>query len=297
MGGMARDTGSPRHDAESDFLRARRHQTLSQLAGWLRADPQAARESLSFTEAVQALGRRGERRLGVRLIPLDQIVGSVDKVRDFDRRFRPTSDRSRQRWERVSRLTREGHALPPIQVYKLGNLYFVSDGHHRVSVARAMGQREIEADVTEIDTVIDTEGIGGRRDLDAKNWGLRFLKRVPLTGHRRAEITCTDPTDYHRLAEMVEAWACRLMHAEGAYFDKETMARRWFDEEYTPVLEMIDRAGVRGPDETGADAYIRVAGERYRLIREHDWNMDVLEVIRDQQARRRRASPGGSVRA
>lgn len=294
---MVRDSGSARADAESDFLRARRHQTLSQLAGWLRADPQAARESLSFSETVKALGRRGERRLGVQVIPLDQIVGSVDKVRDFDRRFRPTSDKSRKRWENVSRLAREGHPLPPIDVYKLGNLYFVSDGHHRVSVARALGASDIEASVTEIDTVIDTDGIGGRRDLDAKNWGLRFLRRVPLTGAQRAAITCTDPTDYHRLAEMIEAWATRLMHREGAYVDQETMARRWFDEEFTPVLSMIDQAGVLGPEETGADAYIRVAGERYRLIREHDWNTDVLEVIREQQNRRLRSTAGGSVRA
>ena len=87
---------------------------------------------------------------------------------------------------------------------------------------------------------------------------------------------------------MVEAWAARLMHAEGAYFDKEEMARRWFDEEYSPVLEMIDSAGVRGPLETGADAYIRVAGERYRLIREHAWNNDVMDMIREQQQRARR---------
>ena len=189
-----------------------------------------------------------------------------------------------------------GEYLPPIDVYKLGNLYFVIDGHHRVSVARAQGAREIEAHVTEIETVLDTEGIGGRRDLEGKNWGLRFLKRVPLTGERRAAINCTDPHDYHRLAEMIEAWACRLMHQEEAYFDKQTMARRWFDEEYTPVLEMIEEAGVRGRDETGADAYIRVAGERYRLIREHDWNRDVMQLVAES-TRRRRPSAGGSVTA
>ena len=217
-------------------------------AGALDAqDAQDVKETLSFDEVVDALGRRGERSLGLQEIPLDQIVGSVDKVRDFDRRFRPTSDRSRQRWEALAEKSRLGEYLPPIDVYKLGNLYFVRDGHHRVSVARAQGATEIEAYVTEIDTVIDTEGIGGRRDLEGKNWGLRFLKRVPLTGERRAEINCTDPSDYHRLAEMVEAWACRLMHDEGAYFDKATMAKRWFDEEYTPVVEMIDEAGVRGP--------------------------------------------------
>ncbi len=289
---------TPRIDAETDFQRVRRHQVLSKLARTLRADDRNLHETLSFDEVVDALGRRGERSLGVQLIPLDRIVGSVDKVRDFDRRFRPTSDRSRQRWQALAEKSLMGEYLPPIEVYQLGNLYFVRDGHHRVSVARVQGATEIEADVTQIDTVIDTEGIGGRRDLDGKNWGLRFLKRVPLTGERRAEINCTDPTDYHRLAEMVEAWACRLMHAEGAYFDQATMARRWFDEEYTPVVQLIDDAGVRGTHETGADAYIRVAKERYRLIREHDWNRDVLQAIAEQTAKaRRRANPGGAVRA
>jgi hypothetical protein len=285
---MVRGTGSPRADAENDFLRARRHQVLSSLAHWMRSDAQDSTQTLSFTEVVDALGRRGERSLGVQVIPLDAIVGSVDKVRDFDRRFRPTSDRSRQRWERMALKSRKGESFPPIDVYKLGNLYFVRDGHHRVSVARALGNREIEANVTEIDTVIDTEGIGGRRDLEGKNWGLRFLQRVPLTGERRAEINCTDPQNYHVLAEMIEAWACRLMHAEGAYFDKPTMAVRWFDEEYTPVLKMIDEAGVRGRDETGADAYIRVAAERYRLIREHDWSRDVLKTVAEKKGRNRR---------
>jgi hypothetical protein len=271
--------GTPQVDAETDFQRARRHQTLSRLAGFLRQDAAEANETLSFDEVVEALGRRGERSLGVMPVKLDQIVGSVDKVRDFDRRFRPTSDRSRQRWERLAQKSRMGEYLPPIEVYKLGNLYFVRDGHHRVSVARMHGATEIDADFTENDTVISTDGLGGRRDLDGRNWGLRFLKRVPLTGERRAEINCTDPADYHRLAEMVEAWACRLMHQEGAYFDKATMAIRWFDEEYTPVLQLIDQAGVRGPQETGADAYIRVAGERYRLIREHAWNEGVMQMV------------------
>jgi hypothetical protein len=284
---MVRDTGSPRADAESDFLRARRHQVLSSLAGWMRSDTQSVSQSLSFDEVVEALGRRGERSLGVQVIPMDAIVGSVDKVRDFDRRFRPTSGRSRERWERMARKSRTGEAFPPIDVYKLGDLYFVRDGHHRVSVGRALGVDQIEAHVTEIDTIVSTEGIGGPRDLDAKNWGLRFLNRVPLAGEHRGAVNCSDAANYHRLAEMVEAWACRLMHTEGQYIDKPTMARRWFEEEYSPVLQLIDEAGVRGRDETGADAYLRVAAERYRLIREHEWNDEVMQMIADRRRRRR----------
>ena len=94
-------SGSPRVDAESDFMRARRHQVLSALAARLRNDTDDVVQSMSFDEVVEALGRRAENYLGTKVIPLDAIVGSVDKVRDFDRRFRPTSGRSRQRWERL----------------------------------------------------------------------------------------------------------------------------------------------------------------------------------------------------
>ena len=285
---MVRETGSPRADAENDFLRARRHQVLSTLASWVRHDSHQDNETFSFSEVVDALGRKGERQLGVQEIPMDAIVGSVDKVRDFDRRFRPTSGKSRERWERLARKSRTGDTFPPIEVYQLGHLYFVRDGHHRVSVGRALGATTIEADVTQIDTEISTEGVGRRSDLDAKNWGLRFLKRVPLDADRRAEIVCTDPGDYHRLAEMIEAWACRLMHHEGGYIDQPAMGRRWFDEEYTPVLRMIDEAGVRGHGETGADAYLRVAAERYRLIREHEWNNEVMRMISERKRSRLR---------
>ena len=95
---MPRESGSPRVDAESDFLRARRQQVLSGLAARVRGATDDVVQSMSFDEVVAALGRRGEHYAGTRVIPLDAIVGSVDKVKDFDRRFRPTSTRSRERW-------------------------------------------------------------------------------------------------------------------------------------------------------------------------------------------------------
>lgn len=281
---MVRDTGSPRADAESDFLRARRHQVLSSLAAWVRHDSHDVVQTLSFDEVVDALGRRGERRLGTKVIPLDAIVGSVDKVRDFDRRFRPTSGRSRERWERIALNNRIGNALPPIDVYKLGDYYFVQDGHHRVSVSRALDLKVIDANVTEVDTFLTPVGLD---DLERKQWRRSFLQRVPLTGQARKQTMVTDPVGYGKLAEMVEAWATRVMHHEEGFIDKPTMAARWYDEEYSPVIEMIDEAGIRGSDETAADAYMRVAGERYRLIREHFWDRDVMKMVRGSAKRRK----------
>src|SRR3954469_24726535 len=115
-------TGFPTADAENDFLRVRRRQVLSRLAGWLRREPDDVNEILPFDEVVAALGRTGERRLGLQVVPLDAIVGSVDRTRDFDRLFRPRSQHTRERWERLARAQRRGEAIPPIDVYKVGEL-------------------------------------------------------------------------------------------------------------------------------------------------------------------------------
>jgi len=280
------DSGSARIDAESDFMRARRLQTLSALAARLRGDHEDTSRALSFDEVVEALGRRGERRLGLQLIPLDAIIGSVDKVRDFDRRFRPTSDKSRARWERIARASRVGEEIPPIDVYKLGDYYFVRDGHHRVSVARALRLKLIEAEVTEVQTLLEPRDFGRRTDLEMKLWRKLFLQRVPLEKSWRGKVTVSEPYAYGVLAEMVEAWAARRMQAEAALMDKQEMARRWLEEEYVPVLELISDAGLKGEDETEADAYMRVAGERYRLIREHLWDREIMNQIKGQARKR-----------
>src|SRR6202451_2663005 len=142
---MLADTGFPRADVENDFLRLRRRQVLSRLAQRLRRGPDDVNVILPYDEVVAALGRRGERRLGLRTIRLDTIVGTVDSSRDFDRRFRPTSERVRARWERLALAQRRGETIPPIEVYRVGDLHFVQDGHHRVSIAMATGGTTIEA--------------------------------------------------------------------------------------------------------------------------------------------------------
>jgi hypothetical protein len=153
------ETGFPRADVADDFLRARRRQVLTRLVQWLRREPDDVNLILPFDEVVAALGWAGEQRLGLRTIPLARIVGSVDSMRDFDRQFRPTSGRVRERWERLALAQRRGVSIPPIDVYQVGDLYFVSDGHHRVSIALATGQQTIDAYVTQVFTAVPAEGI------------------------------------------------------------------------------------------------------------------------------------------
>jgi hypothetical protein len=139
-------------DAAHDFTRIRRRQTWSRLTRKLRRRPDQETELLDFDDIVGPLRHAGRRNLGLHNLDIDTIVGSVGRVGDFDRWFRPRRPINRQRWEALDRASRAGAILPPIEVYKVGHLYFVRDGHHRVSIARAHGMQTIDALVTEVAT-------------------------------------------------------------------------------------------------------------------------------------------------
>jgi hypothetical protein len=273
------ETGFPRADVEDDFQRARRRQVLSRLVQRLRLEPDDVNLILPFDEVVAALGRRGERSLGLQTIRLDSIVGTVDSRRDFDRHFRPTSGRVRERWERLALAERRGESIPPIDVYRVGDLHFVQDGHHRVSIAIATGQKTIDAYVTEVRTAVPAQGIRRRGDLLMKNYERIFRSRVPLPALAYAKIGVTDPWSYAELGEAVEAWGFRLMQHERKFLDRAEVARRWFSDEYTPVMRMLLAAGLIG-SATDTEAYMVIARERYRLMRTHEWNDEVIEELR-----------------
>ena len=141
-----------------------RARALARLSSRLRR-AEDVNHILPFEEVARALGRIGERRLGEQLIPLDSIVGTVDRSREFDRSFRPTSPRVRERWQRINLAQRRGESMPPIDVYRIGELHFVKDGHHRVSVARALGYHDINAYVTEVLTEVGADRKIRLRDL------------------------------------------------------------------------------------------------------------------------------------
>jgi hypothetical protein len=279
------DTGFSTQDAETDFSRARRRQQLARLAARLRREPDDVDLILPFDEVVEALGRRGERRLGLQTIELDSIVGTVDRSRrEFDRSFRPTSSRVRRRWQRIATAMRRGEAMPPIEVYRIGEMHFVVDGHHRVSVARQLGLEKIDARVTEVITDVGADRAISTRDLPLKDHERLFFERVPLPAAMRSRIELANGFDYAGLAEGVEAWGFRLMQARGELISRERVAEAWFREEYEPVTEMMREAGLAGHG-TETEAYARVVSLRYLLLRTHAWNDDVIERLRGELRR------------
>jgi hypothetical protein len=138
-------------DAQTAFARERRRRRRARAMNWLL---RRSRESGRLPSLDQALGAgppATRRPLGGRPIALASIVGTAEsaKALAFDRSFRPPPV-SRRRWESLWVAARRGASLPPISVYRLGDQHFVSDGHHRVSVARALGMAAIDAEVTEL---------------------------------------------------------------------------------------------------------------------------------------------------
>ncbi len=236
---------------------------------------------LPFEEVVDALGRVGERALGLHTIELDSIVGTVDRTREFDRDFRPTTPRLRERWESIAAAQRRGQAMPPIDVYRVGALHFVRDGHHRVSVARAQGLRTIDARVTEVITRVSPDDGLRLGELALKSHERLFSERVPLAPDVLRRIRLTDEWRYAALAEGVEAWGFRYMHGRGEreLMTREQVAEAWYREDYLPVVELLREAGLLGRG-TEAEAYMRVTGLRYLLLRTHDWDDEVVERLR-----------------
>jgi hypothetical protein len=272
-------TGFPLEDDKNAFSRERRRSALANLAAQLRREPDDVSELLPFEEVVAALGRRSERDLGVQPIPLDSIVGTVDRRPDeFDRDFRPGSQQLRGRWQQIAAARRRGDSLPPIDVYRIGDLHFVRDGHHRVSVARALGDTEIEAHVREVQTAL-----GADRDLVASELPLKhhervFFERVPLSPAARARIKLSDEWRYAQLATLVEGWGFRASHEREHLLTRAEVAQLWFEEEYEPVVAALDEAGAGGKG-SQTERYLRVAMLRYLLLHTHDITDDVVERL------------------
>ena len=158
-------TGFPRQDARDDFDRARRRAFLAKLAGWLRGRPSSWNrlpvlgEVTTLTSA--SAGGSGTRRLeyehigrlgptNQEMVPIDQIVGSIEPTMCFDRRFRPTSELPRARFERVAADVLSGRGMEPVELCQCDDSYYVLDGHHRIAVARALGERSVWAIITQV---------------------------------------------------------------------------------------------------------------------------------------------------
>lgn len=224
-----------------------------------------------FDEVMNILGHTRPKRAKPvpEVIPLDKIVGSVGRYRDFTRTFLPTENVDRERWVRVASLL-EGPGWPPIEVYKVGDVYFVQDGNHRVSVARANGMKEIEAYVTEI--VLPKE-ISLTPDMDIKQLILQmeraaFLERTNLHRLRPdVHIEVTEPGRYQQLLDHIDVHRYYLGLERGEYIPYEEAVLSFIENVYLPIVEEIRKSEILKafPGRTETDLYLWIAHHREQL--------------------------------
>jgi hypothetical protein len=182
-----------------------------------------------------------------------------------------------------------------VDLYRVGQVHFVKDGHHRIAVARAMGWETIRAIVTEVETALPAGSGLTVADLPLKGHERVFFERVPLPPEARSAIALRDPTRYAALAEGVEAWGFRVLQDRGTLLSRSEVAELWWREEYQPAVALLREVGLLeadaesgGPTET--EAYLSLSEQRYRLLRSHVWDERAVAEVQATRRRRRRRS-------
>lgn len=240
-----------------------------------RGEPHQSPTLIPLDDALQALGRNGDMGRRTAEVPLRSIVGSAGRPADFDGEFRLVNKALQHRWEQLARAVRAGWEPPPVALVQLGELYFVTDGHHRVSVARHLGRHTITARVHWICTVAYAMSCLRAAHLPTKAAERRFLERVPVSGQVRHHLWLDDAAQWARLADAAEAWGLRRSLEHRRTLDREELAATWWAEEVEPLVTRLREAGV-GTDLRDVQLYVTALAVRDHLGHV-SWPSDIAE--------------------
>ena len=259
--------------ARSDFDTALRKGYWRGVLSWVT---QSTNELLPFDEVRKRLPITGQHYLGLKQIPVDNIVGSVGRYQDFDRAFLPKQSTTRDRWMSIDKAHLRDVILPPIEVYKLGSMYFVKDGNHRVSVARERGQSFMDAFVVEVDVPVPVENIADIDDLIRKQEYAEFITQTRLNELRPdAQVEFSLPGQYSKLMDHINVhrWYLGEQFQRDIPWDEAVI--RWYDEVYQPMVQVIRSQNIltEFPGRTEADLYLYIIEHLYYLREE--WQDEV----------------------
>jgi nucleotide-binding universal stress UspA family protein len=261
--------------AVDDFRRARGKARLHQL--WAEVTGQS-KELLHFDDITRTMRSIGQSSKGLHNIPVDAIVGSVNRYQDFDRDFLPLHDEDKERWARVkaAMTSTTSVGLEPIRVYKIGDAYFVLDGNHRVSIARQMGFEKIEAYVTEIQTQVPLSPEDSPEDIILKSEYNDFLEKTDFAKIvPGVDLELTFPGQYKTLIEHIRVHRYFMGLEKSQEIPWEEAVRHWYDHVYKPVADIIRDQNVfqEFPERTVADLYIWVLDHQTHLQEKLGWSI------------------------
>jgi len=251
--------------SRNDFQRARFKAFMNQVWATLSGKPVTL---LSYDRVKEKLHIGGPIYRGVQTVRVDQIAGSLNRYHEFDRVFLPTSDTLASRWQNISRAFYQEISLPPVVLYKVGQVYFVVDGHHRVSVAREKGQIFIEAEVRECATRVDITADIRPEDLEILEDKVHFLERTSLDSVKpEADIKLTIPDGFERMLEHIAVHRYFMGIDYKRDISEEEAITHWYDTVYRPVIDIIRESGIlkEFPGKTEGDLYLWVLDHQHYL--------------------------------
>lgn len=272
---------------------ARRKAFLERVYGTLGLQ-RRSQTLLSFEEVQERLRLTQNAYRGLQQVPLDQIVGSVGRYNDFTRTFLPLVEGDSWRWRRVAELQTE-MGLPPIELYKVGDAYFVKDGNHRVSVARQFGAKTIEAYVWEYETPVG--GLPAHAEIDdliVKAEYRAFLDHTRLDLSRPEQnIVVTEPGMYPQLEVEIELYRQNLERIDGEPRSYPEAAAVWYDLAYTVVCDVINESGILAqfPGRTEADLYVWVTRHRRELSERYGEQISMRDAVQRLAKSQQRPGP------
>jgi nucleotide-binding universal stress UspA family protein len=262
------------HSAVQDFYRARRRADREQLLARLTGK---SSDLLCFGEVRDLLKVEPDEYLGYQEIPLAAIVGSVERCSDYTRSFLPLKDSDQQRWTGIQEATSGSKGLPPIRVYRVGEVYFVMDGHHRVSVAQQRGQTSLKAHVIEIRGQVPLSLGAKPEELVLKAEYADLMERTHLDETRPdADLSVTGLGQVATLEAQIEAHRQFMALDEARSVTLEEAAVSWYDAVYLPAVSVIrDRALESSfPEQTETDLYLWMCAHRAALADALGWEVE-----------------------
>jgi hypothetical protein len=257
--------GTEEGRARADFERALAKGFLSEIGAFLS---HRSNELLSFEDVKRKLRLHEQFYRGLQAVPIAQIVGSLNRYQDFDQEFLPRQTHTQARWMRIDAARLRDEQLPAVELYKVGQVYFVRDGNHRVSVARERGQEFIDAEVIECNTRVPLNKDVEPEELLLKAEYAAFLEHTGLDRQRpdqRIEFTMLGRYKY--LEDHISVHRYFLGLERRAEVTCDQAVASWYDSVYLPVVRIIrERAVLRHfSGLTEADLYLWIMEHRYYL--------------------------------
>lgn len=253
---------------KSDFSRARFKAFINRIRNTLRDQPKTL---ISYDDVKEKLRIGGPVYRGVQVVEIKKIVGSLNRYHQFDRTFLPLEDKSSNRWQNIDRAFYQEVNLPPVLLYKIGEIYFVVDGHNRVSVAREKGQTYIDAEVRECQSKVHVTADIKLEDLEILGEKVMFFERTGLDRlHPKTRLESTIPGGYDRMLEHIAVHRYFMGLDEQRDISEQEAVSHWYKFVYLPIIQAIKRSNIlrEFPGKTKTDLYLWILDRQRYLSQE-----------------------------